>query len=129
LNRLEQIEQLAAELGPMPVVRDPRVLAQRSRDYYWYSPLLRELLDGKQADLIVSPRTEAEVIRVAAAVARRRVPLTVRGGGTGNYGQCVPLAGGVLLDTTALNRVIDISPGHMRVQAGALRRRAAPASS
>ena len=33
------------------------------------------------------------MIRVAAACARHRVPLTVRGGGTGNYGQAVPLAG------------------------------------
>ncbi len=35
-------------------------------------------------------------MRVAAACARHRVPLTVRGGGTGNYGQAVPLEGGVL---------------------------------
>ncbi len=41
---------------------------------------------------------------VAAACARHRVPLTLRGGATGNYGQCVPLEGGVVLDMTAMNR-------------------------
>ena len=43
------------------------------------------------------------MVRVAALCARHRVPLTVRAGGTGNYGQAVPLQGGVLLDITALD--------------------------
>ena len=51
---------------------------------------------------------------------RQRTPLTVRGGGTGNYGQCVPLHGGVTLDISALNQVLRIEPGWASVQAGAL---------
>jgi FAD/FMN-containing dehydrogenase len=47
------------------------------------------------------------------------VPLTVRAGGTGNYGQAVPLAGGVLLDITALDTIEWIKPGQIRVGAGA----------
>jgi FAD/FMN-containing dehydrogenase len=51
------------------------------------------------------------VQRVAGACARHRVPLTVRGGGTGNYGQCVPLHGGISLDMTGLNRVLAVERG------------------
>jgi FAD/FMN-containing dehydrogenase len=47
------------------------------------------------------------------------VPLTVRAGGTGNYGQAVPLQGGVLLDVMALAAVEWTRPGMMRVGAGA----------
>src|SRR5258708_18685531 len=81
--------------------------------------MLNDQLDGKSADLIVAPREEAEVVRVAAACARHRVPLTVRAGGTGNYGQAVPLEGGVLLDVMALAAVEWAKPGVMRVGVGA----------
>jgi FAD/FMN-containing dehydrogenase len=108
-----------ADLGDIVVVTDPKIVRRRSRDFFWYSPILNQQLDGKSADLIVTPRDEAEVVRVAAACARHRVPLTVRAGGTGNYGQAVPLEGGVLLDITALAATEWIRPGVIRVGAGA----------
>ncbi len=92
---------------------------RRSRDYFWYSPILYEQLKENVADVVVTPRDEAEVVRVAAACAARRIPLTVRGGATGNYGQCVPLLGGVVLDMGLLNRIEWQRPGLVRVQAGA----------
>jgi len=110
---------LVADLGDLDIVTDPKIVRRRSRDFFWYSPILNQQLDGKSADLIVAPRDEAEVVRVAAACARHRVPLTVRAGGTGNYGQAVPLEGGVLLDVTALAAVEWTRPGIMRVGAGA----------
>lgn len=108
-----------ADLGDIPVYEDEKHRAARSRDYFWYSPILNEQLDGLIADLVVVPRSVEEVRRVAGAVARHRIPLTLRGGGTGNYGQCVPLEGGVVMDLTRLDRVIEIGPGRVRVQAGA----------
>ncbi len=113
------LARLVADLGDIPVVTDPRVVRRRSRDFFWYSPILNEQLDGKSADLIVAPRDEAEVVRVAAACARHRIPITVRAGGTGNYGQAVPLQGGVLLDITALTGIEWFKPGVVRVGAGA----------
>ena len=99
---------------------DAATLAVKSRDYFWYSPILAEQLDDKLGEALVKPKTQSEVIRVAAAAARHRINITVRGGGTGNYGQCVPLEGGVILDITALNRVINIAPGHVTCEAGML---------
>jgi FAD/FMN-containing dehydrogenase len=113
------LASLVADLGDIPTVTDPKIVRRRSRDFFWYSPILSEQLDGKSADLIVAPRDEADVVRVAAACARHRVPLTVRAGGTGNYGQAVPLQGGVLLDVMALAAVEWTRPGMMRVGAGA----------
>ena len=114
------LDALRADLGDVPVITDPAIVRKRSRDFFWYSPILNAQLADKSADLIAAPRTEAEVIRVAGACARHRVPLTVRAGGTGNYGQAVPLAGGVLLDITGLSAIEWMRPGALRVQAGAM---------
>jgi FAD/FMN-containing dehydrogenase len=94
--------------------------ARAAADYHWYSPVLAQRLQGRHPDLVVRPRDVAEVLRLAAISARHRVPLTVRGGGTGNYGQCVPLHGGITLDATALNRVLRIEAGWASVDAGVL---------
>jgi FAD/FMN-containing dehydrogenase len=108
----------AKSLDGMAVVTDPQVVRVKSRDFYWFSPVLRSRLDDKVGDLLVSPRSEEEVIRVAQACARWRVPLTVRGAGTGNYGQAIPLRGGVILETTAMKAVRWLRPGLARVEAG-----------
>jgi FAD/FMN-containing dehydrogenase len=113
------LNALVAELGDIPAVTDPKIVRRRSRDFFWYSPILNQQLEGKSADLMVTPRDEAEVVRVAALCARHRVPLTVRAGGTGNYGQAVPLCGGVLLDITPLEAVEWSKPGALRVGVGA----------
>ncbi len=112
------IEGVLADIGDVPVVTDPMTVRRRSRDFFWYSPILNASLHGKSADIVAVPRDEADVIRVAASCARRRIPLTVRAGGTGNYGQAVPLQGGVLLDVTSLNAIEWHRPGHLRVEAG-----------
>ena len=95
-------------------------LKRCSRDYYDYSPVLRPLLQHRYAQLVAKASSTAAVVAVAAACSRYRVPLTCRGSGTGNYGQCVPLAGGVVLDLTGLNRLrhCDAESGVIEVEAG-----------
>ena len=108
-----------AELGDIPVITEPALVRQKSRDFFWYSPILKPLLNDKSAELVVCPRDEADVVRTSALCAKYRVPLTTRGGGTGNYGQAVPLQGGVVLDMMGLNRIVALQDGLLRVQAGA----------
>ena len=112
------VAAVLADLGDVPVVTDRAAVRRRSRDFFWYSPILNVELNGLSAEAIARPRTEADVVTVAGACARHGVPLTVRGGGTGNYGQAVPLKGGILLDMTALDAVEWVKPGAVRVQAG-----------
>ena len=116
----QKLEALKQDLQGLAISLDPVQLELKSRDYAWYSPILKARLDACIGELLIRVSSEEEVIRVAAACAKHRVKITVRGGGTGNYGQCVPLEGGVILDITGLNRVLDIRAGSVRVQAGAL---------
>src|SRR5262245_55064950 len=113
-----RIPALVRDLGDTPIVTEPQRVRRKSRDFFWYSPILYEQLKHVTADLLVEARDEADVIRTAAACARHRVPLTVRGGGTGNYGQCMPLEGGVVLDVTGLDRVIWHRDDVVRAAAG-----------
>jgi len=101
---MEKLTAFRAMIGEVPVNDDPKYVLAKSRDYYWYSPILKDQLDSMTGQIVVQPRTEAEVIAVASACAKLSIPLTLRGGGTGNYGQCVPMEGGVVMEMTKLNR-------------------------
>jgi FAD/FMN-containing dehydrogenase len=87
-------DSLAAALESIEVIRDPAQITKLSQDYYTFSPILTPQLSGKVSDIVVRPANEAEVLKVAEVCVKFKAPLTVRGAGTGNYGQCVPLQGG-----------------------------------
>jgi FAD/FMN-containing dehydrogenase len=112
------IDSFLKLIGDVPVTTDMQRVRLRSRDYFWYSPVLNKQLHGKSADIVATPRNEADVIRVAAACAKLRIPLTCRGAATGNYGQAVPLQGGVLLDLTNMTRIEWQKPGIVRCEPG-----------
>ena len=108
------------ELRDLDIDTGAEACARAAADYHWYSPVLAHALRGRVPAAVVRPRSVDEVLRIAATCARHRVPLTLRGGGTGNYGQCVPLHGGVTLDTTAMKRVLRIDDGWACVEPGVL---------
>jgi FAD/FMN-containing dehydrogenase len=105
LDRPRRLDDLVRDLGDVPVVTDPLRVRKKSRDFFWYSPVLNEQLKDVAGDVLVEARNEQDVIVTAAACARHGMPLTVRGGGTGNYGQCMPLQGGVVLDMMAFDTI------------------------
>src|SRR5262249_50722226 len=70
------LADLTRELHGMTVITDPNVVRVKSKDFYWYSPVLKRQLDDKVADVVVTPRSEADVVRVARACVAAKVPLT-----------------------------------------------------
>jgi FAD/FMN-containing dehydrogenase len=114
------VEQFRHDIGSISSTVDAREIRQKSHDFHWYSPVLTPQLQNCMADVVVRPQSEEEIAAVVAAAVRHKIPLTLRGGGTGNYGQSVPLQGGVLLDMTGFNKVTAVEWGHIRVQGGAV---------
>ncbi|MDH6591532.1 FAD/FMN-containing dehydrogenase [Variovorax sp. TBS-050B] len=112
------IEALIAELPNLDWITDEGRVTRLSQDFSWFSPVLNRQLKDKRADAVVRPRSEDEIRAVVGACARHRVPITIRGSGTGNYGQTTPLAGGVVLDMTGYNACLWVQPGVARAQAG-----------
>jgi FAD/FMN-containing dehydrogenase len=93
---------------PTRVLTQPQVVERLSRDFYWYSPILKPQLDGKHADVIVQPINASEIQAVLRYCYLHEIPVTVRGSGTGNYGQAVPLHGGVVLDLQRMDLIEEI---------------------
>ena len=111
---------LRAEIAGIAIEDNPAIVKQKSRDFYWYSHVLKQRLDHVCADLVVMPKNQDEVIAVLKACYRHNVPVTPRGTGTGNYGQAMPLSGGVVLSLAGMDKVIDIKPGRVICQPGAI---------
>ena len=111
-------DAFSSELSGIEIISDRAQVVKLSQDYYHFSPVLQPLLSDKTGDLVVRPASEAEVLRIAAACVKSKIPLTVRGAGTGNYGQCIPLKGGVILDTSKMHGIRWIKPGLACVEPG-----------
>ena len=111
--------ELRSIVGAADIVESGESLETLSKDYYWYSPVLKRQLEEKRADMAVRPGSVDQLSAVVAACSRARVPVVPRGAGTGNYGQCVPLYGGVVIDFSRLDKILSLEGGVARVQAGA----------
>jgi FAD/FMN-containing dehydrogenase len=120
LSRAYDIDGFRGLIGSIKCEDNPVLVKQKSRDFYWYSPILKRELEAVTADIFVSPTTEAEVATVLAAAHKFKIPVTARGGGTGNYGQAMPLTGGVLLNLINMNTVLAIETGCVVCEPGAL---------
>ena len=112
------VPALLDELADLKPVTDPDEVDRLSKDFSWFSPILVSQLADKHADAAFSPTTVEEIGRVVSACVRHRVPLSVRGGGTGNYGQLTPLHGGVIISLLRFNKVVWLQPGIARAQTG-----------
>ncbi len=117
---MTDIARLKQALGGIKVEDNPAIVKQKSRDFFWYSPVLKRQLDHVTADLVVSPKDEAEVIDVLKACHRLGVPVTPRGSGTGNYGQAMPLAGGIILSLSEMGALKSVERGSAVAEPGAI---------
>ena len=93
LDRHSSLAALVAALPELDWIKDAPKVKRLSRDFHWFSPVLKPQLEDKFAELAVRPRDENELSAVVAACAKARIPLNLRGGGTGNYGQIGRAAG------------------------------------
>ena len=107
-------------LSHLDVEEKQTAITGASRDFFWYSPVLKSRLDHLVADFLVRPKDEAEIIEILRVCYAHDVPVTTRGAGTGNYGQAMPMRGGCLLHLKHMDKVTHCEPGRVIVQPGCL---------
>ncbi|NII42351.1 FAD/FMN-containing dehydrogenase [Curtobacterium flaccumfaciens] len=116
------LEALRADLvellGERGVSADQRTRERASVDEATMSPILSEQLPLGLADLVASPASADEIAATLHAAVRHGVPVTTRGKGTGNYGQGIPLHGGLVLDTSRARAVVEVGDGWITAESG-----------
>jgi FAD/FMN-containing dehydrogenase len=112
------IDALVAAVGAERVSVAPYRRLEASRDHAWLSPILSAALPDRLADVVVMPRRLDDVARILAIAHDHEAAVTARGKGTGNYGQAVPLAGGIVLDLSDLSGVREVGDGWIDARAG-----------
>ena len=105
-----RVDALAAELrtllGELGVSDEDASLERASIDGSHLSPVIGEQLPLGRAQLVAFPTTAEQIAEVVGAAVRHGVPITPRGKGTGNYGQGIPMSGGLVLDTSKARAII-----------------------
>jgi len=111
----EVAASLRDALGPDAVRDGDSELDLHGADLTFHEP--------HRPDLVVFPGSTADVARVLRVADEHRVPVTPFGAGTSLEGHVIPVRGGISLDLSRLNRLLEISPGNLRatVQAGVTR--------
>lgn len=122
MSALVDVGGLEAELrellGPRGVSSDLRLRERASVDGARMSPLISEQLPLGLADLVAFPTTADQIGQVVAAAVRHGVAVTPRGKGTGNYGQAIPMPGGLVLDLSRARAVVEVGDGSVTAEAG-----------
>jgi FAD/FMN-containing dehydrogenase len=120
INSLSLPGDLAEAIPAERFITDVGTLDRLSKDFYWYSPVLERQLKDKRADIAIVPNSIEEIQLLLAHAYAHDLPVTLRGAGTGNYGQAVPLYGGLLLDLSGMDQILEINEkeGYIVAQAG-----------
>jgi glycolate oxidase subunit GlcD len=70
-----------------------------------------------QADYAVRPRDTEEVSQVVRLAAAAGIPIVPRGSASGLTGGAVPVKGGIVVDLTGMNRIMELDPENLQVVA------------
>jgi glycolate oxidase len=93
------IESLHSRLGREHVLEDTEALAAHAADAFG---------QGHLPEAVVRPANTADVAFVARVCNSARIPLVVRGAGTGYTGGAVPTHGGVVMSMERFDRVLEV---------------------
>jgi D-lactate dehydrogenase (cytochrome) len=94
-------------LGDGQVTTSDDALEEHATD--WGTPT------GTEPDVVVYPTTTEEVADVLETANERGIPVTPYAAGTGLEGNAVPAEGGVSMDLTRMNDVLDVRPEDFQI--------------
>ena len=99
-------KDLSEIVGESNVIDDPVLLAAYSQD--------ASLLPPHYPELVVRPGSVEEVVEVVKLANRTKTPIIPTGGRASMCGASLPLKGGITLDLTRLNKVLDVDEANLK---------------
>jgi alkyldihydroxyacetonephosphate synthase len=117
------IESLVEEFGPDRILTSDEALAAHSYDTWPIGLKWRQ--QGKmpyRPEAVFRPESREQVRQLLAWASGKGVPVTPWGAGSGVTGAALPVHGGIILDMSALNRLLFLDEANLlvRVEAGML---------
>ena len=101
--------ELASALGADHVSDDVQDRQDAAADWSWQSKFISyKGLEQPAPDFVVRPGSTAEVERVVQIATDFRIPVIPRGGGTGTQGGTLAPYGGIALDLTRMDAIVDL---------------------
>jgi len=102
MDRGTLVSRLREVVGASHVLTRPEDLVVYEQDAF--------LVAQASPDLVVLPDTAEEVASAVTLARAAALPIVARGAGTGLNGGSIPVAGGLMLVLTRMNRILEISP-------------------
>jgi glycolate oxidase len=106
MDRARLIQAVAGVVGPAYVISDPVELKVYETDGL--------TVFKATPDVVVLPKSAAEVAEVVRLCVREHVPFVPRGAGTGLSGGALALEGGVVIGLNRMNRVLEVDYANQR---------------
>ncbi len=69
----------------------------------------------KMPEVLIRVHTTEEISAVMKLAYQKTIPVTVRGSGTGLVGSAVPVCGGILMETTKMNKILELDSDNLTV--------------
>jgi len=113
-------------VGEENVVTEAAELDAQALDVWWVTRYLKNSPTVRlpRPLAIVFPETTDHVVRLVRFANEHRIPLVPRGGGAGDVGGALPVAGGLVVDTMRMNRILELNERSLtvRVQPGLIQK-------
>lgn len=107
-NIQEACKEFSGIVGAENVSTDKQdLLSHSGSDYQSYAWTEETATLGQ---VVIYPATTEEVSEVVKVCHRRRIPVTAFSGGTSIEGHYIPTLGGICVDFTRMNRIIELNP-------------------
>jgi alkyldihydroxyacetonephosphate synthase len=114
------LADLRQELPAGHVSTEPEVLDRYVADTYWKALAARAAGSPLgRPDVVVTPRSDDEVAAVVRLGNLHQVPVVPWGGGSGTQGAAIPTHGGIVVDLTGMDRIVEIDERSLTVTAEA----------
>lgn len=95
------------------VIKKGNVLTDDSELYCYSEDSLNNRLESSKADVVVFVETIEEVRQILRYANKNKIPVVSRGAGTNMVGACTCPRGGIVLNFSRMNKIIDFNPINM----------------
>lgn len=110
MDKAELKKELIKILGPEKVLSDDLDLM-----YYSYDSSFLTKLKPLNPSAVVMPRSTEEVQAVMRLAYENGIPVVPRGAGTGETGGCIAMQGGIVMDLSTWDEIVEIDAKNMQV--------------